>query len=258
MTLAEITKLSKRQEDWFSCHKLIHGLPKSGKTTFAAGMIKREGDKVLKPFFITTEDAFDGMEGEQSYVRVTSWEGFLKLLDVLEANKAELTNYSCVVIDLVSEIARMCQAYICKENQAIYPADIGSLGKGWDILYSEFFRGVTRLFNLGVGVVFIAHSAEREVNYNGDKTKKQVPDVFSKGMNFLNSKCKFIGYIKTPQKVGQRPAITFDSSGWTAICGSNFSFMVREFELFDNPEKSVSGIVEFFNKNLKPVEKAGA
>jgi hypothetical protein len=250
-------------KSFFHYNHLYHGLPKSGKTTFAASMVDEEG---RKPFFLFTEDGGQALQAcgvqVESYLinptvdgkYISPWLQFKNVVDqVIMPNIEEIKQtHSCLVIDLASELYLECSRYVCSVHEKAHPEEIGKMGKGFSLVNYEFQTPFLKLFNSNVGVVLICHSGTKMVTYNGEPFSKQSPDISEKALNFLTGKCEFVGYLKAPSKIGEKPVVSYNPSGRTSVCGSRFPSMVNDFIIGTNYNEmlqSTDAIVKHFNQS---------
>ena len=242
--------VSKRQESFYQGNKFIHGLAKSGKTSLAVNL----GKDGKKPLFISTEQGLTAIDGVTSY-EVSNWLAFTKVAEILVADKENFKEkFSHLVVDLVSDLYHMCTLYVCDKYDVVHPEDIGKMGKGFNLVTYAFKTTMIPLLQ-AMPCVFISHTTDRLIMFNGEPTNVQAPDMSKGGLTFLTGKCDFVGFIKPPAKKGKHPKLSFTSSGRTAIAGSRFNFMQTEFELDPNNLKgSVEAIEAYMQKQLKEGE----
>lgn len=235
------------EPDFFKTNKLIHGLPKSGKTTFAANLTK-DGKQ---PFFVTTEHGINNKNIK--YYFADCWEKIVKVCNLLIINKSQVKDsHSCLVFDLISDMCNMCSVYISANHNAVHPEDIGSFGKGFHLVTYEFRKVFEPILLTFPGTVFISHSVDKTYTVNSKQIVMSAPDMSKGPGQYIQGKCDFIGFIEAPSKIGLKPTITFNSSGRTAIAGSRFKEMNRSFNLEpDNMLGSVEALQQYFKENVK-------
>jgi hypothetical protein len=218
--------VSKINTDFTATHKLLYGPPKCGKSTFAS-MMKDEHGRI--PLFVATEEGHSSLQ--VSRVRITTgWEGFIKSIGFLEANKERLVNeHSCIVLDLASDLDAWASSHIANLKKVEYVGDL-EMGKGWKILGDHIRDAFSRIMALSP-TVLITHMGEKEIkDSTGDKYKQQVPDL-SKGANkFLNGKVDTIMYFIPASAKKEFPEITMlPAAGHVA--GSRQRDLCRSFKL---------------------------
>lgn len=243
---------TKVKQDFSQLNKLIYGFPKTGKTTLAS-MMKQNGKE---PLFITTEDGHGAVEiYAQSVLDPDAkpgesgkhWLKYLKVRDFILANREEIIKqYSCIVIDLISDLDDMATNYIIQKHKVTALADL-EWGKGWTLQQAAFKDGINPLFGV-LPVVFITHSKEKDWTFNGEKVKIQAPTMSTRCFDFINGKVDVIGWIVPANTKNERPCITFKPSTM-AIAGSRFDFMAtRDFELdYMDMQSSYNSIVNYFS-----------
>ncbi len=134
---------------------LIHGLPKVGKSTFAAG--------APGAVFLRTEDGLENIEAE-AFPLCASWQDLLDQVGVLYA---EPHDYKTVVLDSADWAERLCFAHVVANVKTDKGVSVKSIegygyGKGYNHAadaWNELLAGLTALRDeRGMGVVMIAHS----------------------------------------------------------------------------------------------------
>ncbi len=211
------------QNDFAKLNKLIYGFPKSGKSTFASLMKDSAG---RPPAFIATEDGHGalGVNGR----RVTSWEGFLRLITEMKKIEGELkAEFSCFVVDLVSDLDDMCAQHVCKQNHIAALGDLEH-GKGW-FLHKTQFRAAMNDINGILPVSYICHSVEKEIIWNTEKIKTQAPDLGKQCLAYVNGKVDMIMWIAPANSKKEYPELIMKNTT-TCIAGSRFPQLVRNFQ----------------------------
>jgi hypothetical protein len=217
--------------DFSKLSKLIYSFPKTGKSTLASFMFDKDG---RPPLFLASEDGHKALKVHA--VKTTSWEGFLRLVHMLEEKAAQLKQeHSCFIIDLISDIDDMCTQYICRQNHVKTLADMDH-GKGWALHKQEFRTAITRLFAL-LPITFICHGSEKEIVWNNDKIKVQCPSLTKGCLEFVNGKVDLIMWISPANSKKELPEIVMKNST-TCIAGSRFPQLVRNFTYY--PDKPLS------------------
>lgn len=235
-------KRSVPKTNFNSTNILIHGFPKTGKTTLASKF--KDGEK--EPFFIMTEDGLGILD--VPYERVKTWEEFMHVKQYLTLRKEEFNKkYSCIVIDLISDIDKFCIYHICKTKGVESINDI-EWGRGWHYQQAQFQRAIGDLLQ-EFHVLFISHSVSKDITIHGEKVKTQIPDMRADNYNFLNGKVDLTGWIIPKWGKDDYPALTFAASVM-CLAGSRFPWMQKQtFEL--NPSDmtgSYNNIIKIFNE----------
>jgi hypothetical protein len=222
--------ITQTKTEFALTHKLIYAWPKVGKTTLAAQ--QKVGSKI--PLFIMTEDGEGTLNLAKA--RVKDWKHFTKLVELLEkqAEKVKET-YSCLVIDLISDLDQWCQESIAKDNNVKHVSDL-SYGKGFNLAKEEFRSQLSKLMAL-LPVTFIAHSGEKDVIVNGETIKVQKPQLSTGAYDFVNGKVDTIMYISPANSKKDQSEVVIQGSKM-AICGSRFP-QINDVFLFpkDRPEQ---------------------
>lgn len=236
-------KRSELKKDFSQLHKLIYSWPKQGKSTLCSKM--KVGDK--EPFFISTEDGLHALNVYNQ--RVRNWEQYIALKDfILKSADKMREKFSCIVIDLVSDLDDMCTDYICRSKKVSALADL-EWGKGWTLQANEFQHQVFPLLDI-LPVTFITHTKEKELMYNGERIKTQAPTLSQRCLDGINGKVDIIAWIVPANNKNENPVLTM-KPGNMAVCGSRYSFMCRDFVLsFADMDLSYKAINDFYSANL--------
>ena len=151
------TEKTKPATEFTKFNTLIHGLPGTGKTTFASTI----GDNVI---IAALERGYLNLSVYA--VDITSWESFKDFCRSLKGSA-----FKTIAIDTTDILYNLCSKDVCKKNGWADPAD-GEYGKGFNAVKSEFM-GVLNAVNMaGYSLVFISHSKEREAKTaNGAEIK---------------------------------------------------------------------------------------
>lgn len=152
---------------------LLYGPPKIGKSTLASQF---DPDHTL---FLACEPGLGGLEVFQ--VPVESWEKFLAVC--AELAKGEHP-YKLVVIDTADELIRYCTEFALRRLGVDHASDAG-YGKGWDAINTEFRLKISKLSSLGLGVWFISHSVDKDIEQRVGKITKTVPTIGGKARDFI-------------------------------------------------------------------------
>ena len=172
---------------------LLYGPHKFGKSRWCAG-----ADDAL---FLATEPGLNHLSTYQ--VPIQSWEKFLAACAELAEAKH---SFRTVVVDTVDNAYRMCAEHVCKQQKITHESDL-SYSKGYALVMNEFQRVVTKLTFLGLGIVFISHSQEKEIETRTGKIVKQVPSLSEKPRRFLTGLCDlvlFADFEPTTGPAGER------------------------------------------------------
>lgn len=234
-----------RKTEIASASKMLYGFPKTGKTTLAS--VQRTADG-REPLFIATEDGHNALE---VYVqRVTTWDGFARLCDHIVKNTETIrSQHSCIVLDLITDLDQWCGQHIAKKNNVAHISDL-DFGKGFSLTKEEFQTQLTKLGGV-LPITYIAHAAEKEINWNGEKIKVQSPSLSKGALDWVNGKVDMIGYISPANSKKQKSELIFCPEKGT-IAGSRFPQLARSFSIdYAHPEKTMTEIQSAFQGEIK-------
>lgn len=150
---------------------LIMGEKKIGKTSLTAQMgevlhgMTEPGGKALSLYEVPLSD----------------WATFRKMIRALKRKRDQ---YDTVVIDVADRLYPMCDDYVC-EKLVIQDLAEEDWGKGWREMKKEFEREITELLNLGMGVVFISHVQEQEIETRDGRKYDRIMPTMHKRMREL-------------------------------------------------------------------------
>ena len=174
---------------------LIHGPSKIGKTEWCS--------KIPDALFLATENGHSHVEAYVLPVR--NWEEFL-------AACAEIAKgghpFKCVIVDTINNLFDFCNEYVCAKNKVQHESDL-AYGKGHSLVRNEFIRALTKLSMLGLGLVLIGHSTEREYETRTGKRIRVVPMLPEKIRQFVVGQVDIIGFctIETVEGENGRPRL---------------------------------------------------
>ena len=158
---------TKIKENLFDYVILIHGVPKIGKSTLIS--------EIGNVLFADCEGGLKALEVYKS--AVTKWNGeeggFLKLCNEFTTEKHK---FSCMAIDTIDALHKICVGYIMKKYDITHPSDL-EWGKGYDLVKTEFLRPLLKLSTSGFGLILISHTKQIEVQTRTLKITKWVPDM---------------------------------------------------------------------------------
>jgi len=172
------TEKTRPKSDLSTVTILAYGPSKFGKSEMFS-----QAENAL---FLATEPGLNHLETFQ--VPITSWEQLLAACAELAEGKH---SFRTVVVDTVDNAHRLCAEHICRQQKIAHESDL-AYSKGYALVANEFQRVLTKLTFLGLGVVFISHSQEREVDGRTGKYTKLVPSLPEKPRRFLTGLCDLI------------------------------------------------------------------
>lgn len=231
---------TKIQTDFSKLMKLIYGVPKSGKTSLAACQTDKTGKP---PLFIATEDGHNALEVYCQ--RVTSWEGFKKLVDLLvKETKTVREQHSCLIVDLVSDLDNWCGEFVAKKFGKAHIADL-DYGKGFSLQKQEFQTVIRQLFEV-LPITFVCHGAEKEMMWNGEKIKTQAPSLSKGCLEYINGKVDVIMWMSPANTRKMSPEVSMKNTT-TSIAGTRYRQLARNFVLdVNDPSKTYGEIQKVF------------
>jgi hypothetical protein len=225
---------------------LIYGEKKIGKTSFAI-----QGGEEFVLQFDKPQLAYAIRE-----TMIDSWAQLRLVMKALEAKVKEGEfPFQRVVVDGAGEMYQMCHDWACKEHGVAHPKD-GEWGSTWALIRTEFTSMVNRLLRLqgsvGCGMIFIAHSEEKEVETrDGRKIDKMVPNLPKRAEEIINGKVD--GWFVYDYHDGGRSMILLgdERTGaghridhfFTTVDGRR----VREIDMGDSAEEASENFVAAFN-----------
>jgi hypothetical protein len=171
---------TKPKVDLSAFNFLLHSAPKTGKTTFASGY--------PDALFLATEQGHNALSCFK--VDIVNWD---TLLDVGAELAAGGHDFKTAIIDTVDNALAMCRLYVCKKYGVEHEADL-SYGKGYALILAEFGRVITKLSQLGLGLVMISHSEILEITTRTGTTHKIVPSIKDKARKLILGMSDFIFY----------------------------------------------------------------
>jgi hypothetical protein len=160
----ELTEPSGHLEDYII---LLTGEKKIGKTTLAAEFNSE------RSYFLATEVGYRGLRIRKS--DITDWR---TAKAAAKALKKAGKKYGPIIVDTVDKLYQLCDEYIC-DKLAIKNLADEDWGKGYAECRKEFDRFITTLSQIGVGLILITHTEEREVKRRGGGTYDRIIPTMS-------------------------------------------------------------------------------
>lgn len=175
-----------------AAHVILYGPPGVGKTTFtsswpAPGFFAFEpGHKFLQRGTVIASCPF-GTEG---------WARFRNCLNNLPAL---LENVHTIVVDTADGAYDACFAWVCSQNRVAHASDIGSMGKGWDMVKREFRDQTLKLVNYAEETkkrtIWISHANQQEVRALGNNYWRVQPTLRTQAYDVLTPVVDYIWYL---------------------------------------------------------------
>jgi hypothetical protein len=160
----ELTEPSSHIEDYII---LLSGEKKIGKTTLAAEF------STEKSYFLATEVGYRGLRIRKS--DITDWR---TAKDAAKALKKAGKKFGPIIVDTVDKLYQLCDDYTC-DKLAIKNLSDEDWGKGYAECRKEFDRFITTLSHIGVGLILITHTEEREVKRRGGGSYDRIVPTMS-------------------------------------------------------------------------------
>lgn len=229
-----------RTKEIAGASKLLYGFPKTGKTTLAS--VQRSADG-REPLFVATEDGHAALEVYCQ--RVTTWEGFARLCDHIVKNADAIrAQHSCIVLDIITDLDQWCAQAVAKKHNVAHISDL-DYGKGFALSKEELSIQLTKLGGV-LPLTYIAHAAEKEINWNGEKIKVQSPSLSKGALDWVNGKVDMIGYISPASTKKEKAELLFKPEKGT-IAGSRFPQLAKSFQIdYANPAATMQAIQHAF------------
>ena len=161
----ELTKPSNRLEDYII---LLTGEKKIGKTTLAAEF-NPDGS-----YFLATEVGYHGLEIRKS--DIPDWR---TAKEAAIALKKEGKKFGPIIVDTVDKLFDLCDRYTC-EKQGIQHLSDADWGRGYSECRKEFDRYISSLSQIGVGLILITHTEEKEVKRRGGGSYDRIVPTMSR------------------------------------------------------------------------------
>ena len=142
---------------------LIYGRPKIGKSSFCAN--------APGALFLATEAGLNWLEVFQAPIK--TWQEFLMTCkEISEGNHG----FKTIVVDTVDNALKMCSVYIRAKFKIDHESDLG-YGKGFSLVYDEFYRVLNKLSLLPSGLFLVSHSEDKEIEVDGVTRVRSVPTL---------------------------------------------------------------------------------
>lgn len=136
---------------------LLYGMPKIGKSTFAASF--------PGALFLPCEPGLNDLLHHQipSEGIIESWDEMLQAAALIAKGDHP---FKTVVIDTIDEAYRMCSEHVCRQRGVEFVGDLPR-GKGYGMVNNEFMRVIRKLAGLPYGLILISHAKTRTVEVDG-------------------------------------------------------------------------------------------
>ena len=198
---------------------LLYGLPKVGKTSFAAQC----PDNLIFCF----EKGVNFLPGVYA-ADVPKWADFKALLKQLDKEEVK-QKFHTITIDTISIAWDLCSQYICSQNNVKALGDI-PWGRGYALLKDEFASALRQISMMGYGMILITHAKTKVEQIDDDHTIEIVsPNIPERAQDIVNALVDLIGYIDVQWKdsangpVSERTLVTRGTP--TVVAGSRLKYL---------------------------------
>lgn len=200
---------------------------KSGKTTLLS-----QFPKSLILAFEPGTNALTNVLVQQ----IQGWTDFKTVIKQLKNPKAQ-ERYDFIGIDTADVAYEFCEKYICAQvsNDSNTYTNIGDIpyGKGYSLCKREFSNCFREIAQMGYGIFFISHSAEKTFkNEKGEDYVQIVPALPTRPYDIVNKMVDIIGYLRnvTDTETGESTPYLFLRGDDRFLAGSRFKYMEPRIE----------------------------
>lgn len=175
MATAGITPLQARV--------MLAGMPKAGKSTLASGWAPET------TLLIDTQKGSTLLDGEHFVSHVSSWDGFVKVVDdVVKGDHP----FKTVVIDMIDDVWKAADLFAA-EKKGMVAAGLIEYGKGTAEAEGLFRQQIGRLLATDLGIWFLSHTETVEE----DKITRYVPKLDKRVRTYIQGACQFVLLAET-------------------------------------------------------------
>lgn len=213
------TKISRNLKGKFM---LVYGEPKTGKTTLLS--------KLPHSLILAFEPGTNALNNIM-VAPITKWTEFKGILKQLRSPAAQ-ERYDFIGIDTADIAYEMCEKYVCIQNNVENIGDI-PYGKGYAICKREFSDAFREMAQLGYGICFVSHSAEKQFkNEKGEDYTRIVPALPTRPYDVVNKMVDIIGYIRNIKNydTGESKTFLFFRGDDRFLAGSRFKYIEPRVE----------------------------
>ena len=200
-------------------YTLLYGLPKVGKTSFAA--------QCPNNLIFCFEKGVNFLPGVYA-ADVPKWADFKALLKQLDKEDVK-AKFHTVTIDTISIAWDLCSQYICSQNNVKALGDI-PWGRGYALLKDEFSSALRQISMMGYGMILITHAKTKVEKIDDDHSIEIIsPNIPERAQDIVNALVDLIGYIDVQWKetangpVSERTLITRGTP--TIVAGSRLKYL---------------------------------
>ena len=200
-------------------YTLLYGLPKVGKTSFAA--------QCPNNLIFCFEKGVNFLPGVYA-ADVPKWADFKALLKQLDKEDVK-AKFHTVTIDTISIAWDLCSQYICSQNNVKALGDI-PWGRGYALLKDEFSSALRQISMMGYGMILITHAKTKVEKIDDDHSIEIIsPNIPERAQDIVNALVDLIGYIDVQWKetangpVSERTLITRGTP--TIVAGPRLKYL---------------------------------
>lgn len=240
------TKLSKPKKKLSDYLFLIYGVAKIGKTSLLAQM--------PEALFLFFEPGGKALRLRQ--IAVKNWRHLKNVIDALEEDKKGVKN---IVIDPIDYTFRACESYILKNKfGGITDPSEAPFGKAWKAIRWEFTDQILRIANLGIGVFFISHVSEKEIEPEDEAAySKIMPSMAKQPNEIISGMVDITGYCRYGKK-GRRELIIRGSKTLEAGHRLKERFKgIEKIPMGNSAEEAYQNLLAAFENRLAETGKEG-
>lgn len=195
---------------------LLYGEPKIGKTTLASkfeNALFCDTESGTLNFHVPTFERL--LDRDRVKEPIRSWEDIRKATKVLKGIK---NIEGTVVVDTVPEAYEMCRAFVINKLGIDHETDL-QFGKGWSSVKDEFQSWIRELKGMGLGLIFIAHVNEVEIDTGSMKFQKKVPRMGAGCKATIEPLVDHIWYAHTVMVKGEETQVIRTKATLQAMAG---------------------------------------
>jgi len=215
---------------------LLYGTPKSGKTSTAV--------QFPKHLLLAFEKGYSAIPGAMVQP-INSWNEFKATLIDLRDEDVKKT-YETIIIDTADIAYDYCCEYVASSYDKASISEI-PYGKGYELVMTEFDKGIRKILQMGYGLVLISHAQERtDKDVDGSDIVRLMPTLDKRGRLICERTCDIVGLIKPARGAdGIVRSRMYMRETPEYQAGSRFKYMVDSIDLsYDNLVKAISDAIE--------------
>lgn len=212
----------------------------------------KNATKAKKPYYLGFEAGINAISGIP-FARINTWAEFKmissQLTNPITLDKAK-EMYSTIIADTADAMAKLCEKYVCDQNDATSIAK-GNKGFGlWKEYENEFWFEINKLTNAGYTVIFIGHEGSRDFqDENGESYTKIYPKGDKRTIDPICDLVDIIAYLR-PNGLDESGNEILSSAYFVNtpqfLSRSRFTHMPKKIQEFtmENFEKALTEAIE--------------